>query len=478
MNFRFLKICRISILSGLLFLTSNGVWAQLVQSDNNLSCATSCAESNCIELSRTGNPAETRLILLAVILFMLAVFFGRKYKNKLFIAGGSVVSLLLVSLLFFNPFAQTVSSQVPQVIVSPVIGVVEKAASSEEFKTPDNDFEAVGNSEFSETVASNKISETSVPSQSADFKDAGDEFTSAGDEFASPSAEFSANEPIKSPDPATTGSPGKSDEPKANDYSLLYQLAVLFSLLIGISYLIKYENFRKTRGLFLIVSVGYLGFYKGACPCMILSFQNTILAILGQPIEWISMVWFLGLIPLTYFFGKVWCGWLCHLGGLQDFLYQSPKLNVLKTNKSQSILRYFRIGLLVVLVIQLIITKTNLYIHYDPFKVAFNLFSANKTGSVLLILLLATSVLIYRPFCRAVCPVGLILGWISLIPGSRRLAKNDTCVDCNSCAKPCRTKAMIYEHKKSILNVQDCVLCGDCLGHCKKNSLYIVNFKK
>lgn len=477
MVFTFLKRCRITVLSALLFLSGNGLWAQTKAATDDLNCTVTCSETNCIELSQTGNPAETRLLLLAIILFMLAMFLSRKYKNKLYIAGGSVASLLLVSLLFFNPFAQTASSQVPAVIVSPVVGMVEKTASSEEFKSPDGDFEAVDNAEFSETTVANKTTDVQKATQPGDFQEAGSEFAPAGDEFASPSAEFSASEPVKSPEKVTP-SPAEPVDVKETDYKLLYQLAVLFVLLIMISYLIKYENFRKTRGLFLIISVGYLGFYKGACPCMILSFQNTILAILGQPVEWISMVWFLGLVPLTYFFGKVWCGWLCHLGGLQDFLYQSPKLKFLKTNKSQSILRYFRIGLLVVLVIQLIITKTNLYIHYDPFKVAFNLFSANTTGYVLLILLLASSVLIYRPFCRGVCPVGLILGWVALIPGARRLSKDENCIDCISCAKSCRTKAMIYEHKKSILNVQDCILCGDCLGSCKKNSLYIVNFKK
>jgi NAD-dependent dihydropyrimidine dehydrogenase PreA subunit len=37
---------------------------------------------------------------------------------------------------------------------------------------------------------------------------------------------------------------------------------------------------------------------------------------------------------------------------------------------------------------------------------------------------------------------------------------------------------MIYENKKSELQVQDCILCGDCMGSCKKHSLYVVNLKK
>ena len=217
----------------------------------------------------------------------------------------------------------------------------------------------------------------------------------------------------------------------------------------------------------------YFGFYKGGCPCMISSFQNTILAILGKEITIISMLWFLGLIPLTYLFGKIWCGWLCHLGALQEFIFLPPKLKLLQTTNNQRMLRYMRGVFLIILLVQLMITRTNLFIHYDPLKVAFNLFSANITGYVLLVLLLVSSVLIYRPFCRAVCPVGLVLGWVALLPGAKRLTKDKSCIDCSSCSKPCKSHAMIYENKISSLQIQDCILCGDCMGSCKKGAIQL-----
>ena len=467
---------RVPILTGVLFLFSTGTKAVEFTHSNAKTCPTNCSASNCSELVQTGNPAETRLLLLAAIILMLAVFLSHKYKSKLFIAGGSALSMLFVALLFINPFVPKVSSQECQVIVAPTVGLISDTAREEEFKATDSDFEPVSSGDFANK---NTGKQKQVPPEAStdEFSKAGSDFAPTGGEPGSTTGELARN---KSSLVKEQSSAALSDQTgaKTPDYRLLYQLSVLFLLLITISYLIKYESFRKTRGLFLLASVAYLGFYKGACPCMILSFQNTILTLLGQPVEWISMVWFLGLVPLTYFFGKIWCGWLCHLGGLQDFLFQSPKLHILKTNNAQNILRHIRIGLLAVLIVQILITKTNMYIHYDPFKVAFNLFSTNTTGYALLVLLLAASVLIYRPFCRAVCPVGLILGWITLIPGARRLSKNESCVDCITCSKSCRSKVMIYERQKSILNIQDCILCGDCMGSCKKNSLYLVNLKK
>jgi Pyruvate/2-oxoacid:ferredoxin oxidoreductase delta subunit len=461
------KLAGLSLIGGLWLLSLSIQAGATVEKLAPLNCATNCSTANCTELASSGNPATTRIFLLAVIVVMLAVFLYRKYQRKLYLAGGATLAIMLFSLLFVSPLSGKDPVQNCAIKISPEIGKIKDTISLAEFKSPTDEFEALTPTDF--PPAKETLSENSAASK--------DEFTSSTDEFVPISDEFAPMDSTSglSEFDQQGGDPGAE---KKSDYRLLYQLAVLFSLLILISYLIKYESFRKTKGLFLMASVVYLGFFKGACPCMILSLHNTILAIFGHPVEWISLVWFVGLIPLTYFFGKVWCGWLCHLGGLQEFLFQSAKLDILKSRKTQVILRYIRIGILVILIIQLFITRTNIFIHYDPFKVAFNLFSANTTGYVLLVLLLISSVLIYRPFCRAVCPVGLILGWVALIPGARQLSKNDSCIDCVSCSKSCHSRAMTYENKQSVLNVQDCILCGDCMGSCKKHSLYVVNHKK
>jgi NAD-dependent dihydropyrimidine dehydrogenase PreA subunit len=409
---------------------------------------------------------------------MLSVFIYQNYKKKLVLAGGSFISLALLALLFVNPILGKDPKQACEVRIDKEIGTIKDTFAAAEFVVTTDEFEVETTSESPKKMVDSMTPVVNEPTKTSDeFAAPTGEFSQGSNEFVQVSGEFTSLDST-----ATTSEfgslNGDSNTDQKKDYSLLYQLGVLFTLLILISFLIRYESFRKTKGLFLMASVVYLGFFKGACPCMISSFQNTILAILGSDIEWVSMVWFLGLIPLTFFFGKVWCGWLCHLGGLQEFLFQSPKLNILKLQKTQNILRYIRVGFLVVLIIQLLITRSNIFIHYDPFKVAFNLFSANLTGYILLIPLLISSVLIYRPFCRTVCPIGLILGWVALIPGARQLSKKDSCIDCISCSKSCQSKAMIYENKKSELQVQDCILCGDCMGSCKKHSLYVVNLKK
>jgi polyferredoxin len=205
-----------------------------------------------------------------------------------------------------------------------------------------------------------------------------------------------------------------------------------------------------------------------------MSLQNVIFAIVGIDVNWTGMLWFLGLIPVTYLFGKVWCGWICHLGALQEFLYLPGKIKVLQTKKAQTVMRYIRVFLLLVLIVQILITRTNLFKEIDPFKVAFNLRSANLTGWVLLGLLLATSFFMYRPFCKTVCPIGLILGWVSKIPGASILAPSSNCSGCRVCDRSCSINAITCEGKNSEIDNQECITCGNCIGDCKTGSMLFV----
>jgi len=204
--------------------------------------------------------------------------------------------------------------------------------------------------------------------------------------------------------------------------------------------------------------------------------HNVVLAGIGVDKPWQSMVWFLGLLPITYLFGKTWCGWVCHLGGLQEILYRPGKWEALKTEKAQTIFRWIRIFLFVALVIQIIVTRTNLFKEIDPFKGAFNLFPTNVTMWVLLIFLLMSSVFIFRPFCRTVCPVGLLLGWIGKIPGASILDNSGTCNACVVCHKNCEIGAITREKGYSELNNEECIRCGECLDSCKRQGLKF--FKK
>ncbi len=294
-----------------------------------------------------------------------------------------------------------------------------------------------------------------------EFDDAGD----SDDEFG----EFDNNSESKSPDLVQKEIEAKRQE-HLNHQLMIVLWVLFFTILAGV--FVRFKALRHTRSIFLIAALIYLGFYTGGCPCPISSIQGVFLAIIGVDVPWQQMVWFLALIPITYIFGKVWCGWICHLGALQELLYLHGKFKFLSGYKTQKVMKIIRWVALAALIVQLLITKTNLFCKIDPFKVAFNFISVYHVGWYLLGLLILSSLFIYRPFCKAICPIGLVLGWVSKIPGASILGTNDKCTNCQVCSNTCRQDAIVNVSKKErMMDNKECIMCGDCIDSCKLGGL-------
>lgn len=313
-------------------------------------------------------------------------------------------------------------------------------------------------STFTENAANSQHSETN------------DEFA-AFDEFES----FGQIDLIVTSHESCSGEHGQCKSKNGENLNWVFGILV-FTVLAGV--FVRFSIARNFRGIFLVASVAILGFYKGACPCPISSMQNLVLAGLGVDVAWQSLIWFLALIPITYLFGRVYCGWICHLGAIQEFIYLPAKIKMFQSEKAQRIMRAIRIVFLIALVIQLFVTKTNLFKHYDPFKVAFNLIGTNTLSWVLLALLLVSSVFIYRPFCKTVCPIGLILGWVNKIPGASVIGSNGNCTGCKTCDNTCKIRAITHDDKFSKLDNQECIACGDCMSNCSKDALHFFRNNK
>ncbi|HNX88628.1 MAG TPA: 4Fe-4S binding protein [Paludibacteraceae bacterium] len=406
-------------------------------------------------------------IIIAVLVLLGSIWLYAEKKKFYILLLGVLISGAVAASYFAAPYFFSQQENVPE-----NCPVNENKGSENTFTSPGSEFEPV------ETVKADKDTTAIVAVKSDEYKATpSDEFKSASseefsngskDEFTSVSTdEFSSDTSEFSTENAKTD-PTKTEEIRKINYTMIYEPLAIFLILALISLLIKYEWFRKIRGFFLLASVIYLGFYRGACPCMISSFQNGVLMIFGVPVAWESLLWFLVLIPATYLFGKVWCGWLCHLGALQELIGRSSKLDFLTGRKVQRTLKIIQISVFVIWILQMLITRTNIFCEYDPFKVAFNLFSANWLGWILLPVLIVSSLLIHRPFCRTVCPVGLILGWVSLIPGAKKLDKTTSCINCKMCSNECAVRAMIHENKTTTLKQEDCIMCGECMSSCKK----------
>ena len=303
---------------------------------------------------------------------------------------------------------------------------------------------------------------TAVSSAEAEDEFAEDEFNdSAGDEFSEFQEDTAADEFAAVDDDVMI-------HYHTNWTRFYWALGILSATLLA-GFFVRFKKTRSLRPLFLLAAVVVLGFYRGG-PCIISSFQNTILVALGYSNAWPAIVLFLGVVVLTYFFGRVFCGWTCYLGAIQEFLHIG-KFKIWQSKKAQKRMRIVRYIALVALIIQLVITHHIEWYEIGPFKVLFNLYSPNLTGYILLGILLISSLFIHKPFCKMFCPVGLVLGWVTKIPGASVLGITDSCTGCKSCDIACQINAITRDGKVSELDNQECVMCGECMNSCRVESI-------
>lgn len=256
-------------------------------------------------------------------------------------------------------------------------------------------------------------------------------------------------------------------------YPFTVAINILFILLAVISLLMSSrwagsQWLRVARYVLLGASVVYLGFVRGGCPCVISYFQNAVLFLLGRKVMLAFFIPFVALLLLTYLCGKGWCGWLCPLGGLQDLIYLGrwPHLRgrksfiVLRTRPAQLTLRIIQIVAFVALIAVLVLKQMPFYCSIDPFKAIFRLAVSGELMWALVALLVLSSLLIYRPFCKAFCPVGLLLNLVSMIPGAHRIRIDESgCKHCKRCARECPMPSIRNDQVNST-----CIHCGECLG--------------
>ncbi len=190
----------------------------------------------------------------------------------------------------------------------------------------------------------------------------------------------------------------------------------------------------------------------------------------GQRIGTILFSGIIGLGILTLLaalFGRHFCGYLCPIGAVQEAAYTIPTKKIPVQQKG--ILSAIR-GLFLVAMIGGAFLFGIELLDYFGFSDFFKL--TLSAGTLVFIVILLTSILIYRPFCRIVCPVGAILQ-IGAFPAIYKIRRTDACIECGKCERACPTNEAKAEDSKS-----ECYLCRRCIEVCPKDGALVYGRKK
>lgn len=188
--------------------------------------------------------------------------------------------------------------------------------------------------------------------------------------------------------------------------------------------------------------------------------------------------------------GRFVCGWLCPFGLIQDFLHKIPFVKKISTFRGDWLLRKLKYVIFLVFVILLPMFVVDMLGQGAPYfcklicpagtleggipLVLLN--SAMRTAvgwlyawkNVLLVVIVLLSVVIYRPFCKYICPLGAVYSVFNPIAVFRYRVDKEACVHCGACAKACKMQVDPSETP----NHPECIRCGSCKKICPTGAIY------
>lgn len=196
-----------------------------------------------------------------------------------------------------------------------------------------------------------------------------------------------------------------------------------------------------------------------------------------------ALVWGIGLVFLTLLLGRVFCGWICPLGTLQQLfswlLSPRTKRESLTANRWRpwyALKQYVLAALLVGALVGTLQTGLLDPLSLLPRALAAGLWPVLPGGrsvpggwlaALLLIAVLVSSRFIPRLFCRALCPLGALLGLFARFSLFRLGRRGTACNGCQKCAFACQgADEPLGEHR-----VAECHVCLNCLPGCPHEAL-------
>lgn len=216
-------------------------------------------------------------------------------------------------------------------------------------------------------------------------------------------------------------------------------------------------RFTRRRALPFLAASVFFGFLVFA-PVFPYQFQLLVLrdaAALGSPLP-MAIVGLLAFIALTLVFGRIICGQVCPAGAVQELMHLVP---VKKRGRAESrVPTAVRAGVFVVFLAAGLGLSVNL-LALMGLPAFFNLTVATVSFIVFLGIVLLSAV-VYRPFCRYVCPYGALLA-PAASKALYRIRRTEACVNCGKCERACPTGAATPGAGPG-----ECYLCGRCTDAC------------
>ena len=187
--------------------------------------------------------------------------------------------------------------------------------------------------------------------------------------------------------------------------------------------------------------------------------------------------------------GRLVCGFLCPFGWLQELLHKIPTRKLRVKRAVDRPLRLFKYGVLALFVLALPAFAVDAFGLGAPWFCKWICPAGTLEGGIplvlsnaslraglgftfwwkisLLALTLLFSVLIYRPFCKYVCPLGAFYALFNRWSLVRLAVDRERCTACGACERACPMQVDILKN----INSAECIRCGRCASVCPQGAI-------
>ena len=219
-----------------------------------------------------------------------------------------------------------------------------------------------------------------------------------------------------------------------------WDIVVLLAALSLAAFLVLKRRKRREIFLLTLFSLIYFGFWRNGCVCSVGSVQNIMAGICdpayGVPLT--VLIFFAAPLIFALLFGRVFCAAVCPLGAIQEAVAIRPVKVPLAVEKVLSILPYIYLGLAM---LSVSMGAGFIICQYDPFVGFFRMgasFSMLIFGGLMLVL----GIFVARPYCRFLCPYGVLLNWCSKLSRHHATITPTDCIQCELCTDSCPYNAI------------------------------------
>lgn len=228
------------------------------------------------------------------------------------------------------------------------------------------------------------------------------------------------------------------------------------------------------RTLYLLFTLCFIGWYAQGQLTIVTVIAALQAVTQGQGMSFMLadpiavVLWIYVLLSLFIWGRGTFCGWLCPFGAFQELInglaerfgWRRRQWHT-RIHRGLRWLKYAVLGVLIALALGAS-AWTDVAVEVEPFKTAISLgFQRSWPYVAWAVACLALSLLVYRGYCRYLCPLGAALALLGRVRLFAWIARRPACgTPCQSCRFRCTYQAISTQGR---VDYAECFQCLDCV---------------